>query len=211
MPARRALGCFLALLLLDHTATAGTPSPSEAAKRSAEEMYQAFRRGDLEAFAKFTHPKVIAMMGGTQPMIAVIEKEMASAHKEGFSVLSVAVAAPVQMVKAGSEPHAILPMKMVLKAPGGELRRNRTCSESHLTRARLGLSSTRRSWMRRWSSASSQTSIHSSSSRPRPRRCSWRSSNFCRASSENKACPCLAVPRKMRYSRELCTISHLRR
>ena len=65
-------------------------------------------------------------------MIALIEKGRADMEKEGFRFLSGAVASPTQVVKAGPDLHALLPLTQVMSAPGGEL---------HLAGHLLGVSS----------------------------------------------------------------------
>ena len=100
-------------------------------------MYDAFRKGRLDAFVSYTYPAVVKQMGGKEKMIALLQKGRADMEKEGFRFVSGGVASPVQIVKAGAEIHALLPLTQVLAAPGGEL---------HLTGHVLGISSDGAAW-----------------------------------------------------------------
>ena len=93
----------------------------EAARRDGHAMYEAFRRGRLDEFAAYTYPAVVKQMGGKQKMLEMLEKGLADMAKEGFRFVSGVVLPPTQIVKAGPEFHALLPLKQVMSAPGGEL------------------------------------------------------------------------------------------
>ncbi len=108
--------------LLPARAWAASPAETaEAARREGGAMYEALRLGRLEAFAGYTYPGVVKQMGGKAEMVAVLRKGIADMADQGFRFVSGKVSPPVQIVKAGKEVHALLPMAQVLSAPGGEL------------------------------------------------------------------------------------------
>lgn len=93
----------------------------EAAQRDGNAMYEAFRVGRLDDFATYTYPGLLKLMGGKKKMIALLEKGRADMEKQGFRFVSGVVAAPIALVEAGTELHALLPLNQVLTAPGGAL------------------------------------------------------------------------------------------
>jgi len=94
---------------------------AEAARRDGKAMYDAFRKGRLDEFASYTYPGLIKQAGGKKKMIEVLEKGLADMAREGFRFVSGVVSPPIQIVKAGSEIHALLPLEQVMSAPGGQL------------------------------------------------------------------------------------------
>jgi hypothetical protein len=93
----------------------------EAAKRDGIAMYQAFHSGDLERFAAYTYPGLLKLLGGKQKMIAMLQKETSDMAAEGFRFKSAMVGAPTQLVAAGAQLQAMLPLNQVMTAPGGEM------------------------------------------------------------------------------------------
>jgi hypothetical protein len=109
---------------------AGPPGPlaadvaraaKDAAKRDGDAMYQAFQKGDLERFAAYTYPGIFKLLGGKQKMIALVKKGLSDMAADGVRFKSAAVGAPTQLVAVGTELHAMLPLKQVMTAPGGEV------------------------------------------------------------------------------------------
>ena len=101
----------------------GAPSTemSEAATRDGNAMYEAFRKGHLEEFVSYTYPALVEQMGGKEEMIADLKKGRADMADNGFRFVSGTVAPPIQIVQAGSQLHAVLPLRQILAAPRGEL------------------------------------------------------------------------------------------
>src|SRR4051794_18527634 len=68
-----------AALILASTATRGEPvnGASDAAKRDANAMNQAFVKGDFETFAKYAYPGVLKKMGGKRKLIATLQQGLA--------------------------------------------------------------------------------------------------------------------------------------
>jgi hypothetical protein len=117
------------------SATLAAPVPAgaaDAAQREATRMYQAFIARDLKTFAGFTYPRIVEMAGGRDKMITLVEKGLTHMKDTGLAFKNVVVARPTQIVFDGKETQAILPMKVVMSAPTGEIH-----TESHL----LGVSS----------------------------------------------------------------------
>ena len=94
---------------------------TDAAKRDATRMFDAYRRNDLPTIIKYTYPGLLKVMGGSKQMLVVLGEAVASMKREGYTFRTATAGTPVQTVTAGSELHAIVPLKQILTAPGGEL------------------------------------------------------------------------------------------
>jgi hypothetical protein len=94
---------------------------SQAAKRDATRMYDAYRRNDLVTVLGFTYPGLLRLMGGRAQMLIVLEQGAAAMKDQGYRFRTAKVGEPLQIVTAGRELHAVLPLGQVLEAPGGEL------------------------------------------------------------------------------------------
>jgi hypothetical protein len=93
----------------------------DAAVRDGNAMYEAFRDGDLDRFASYTYSGLIQVLGGKERMLELLRKGEADMAAEGYRFTSGHVAAPTEVLTAGPELHALLPLTQVLTAPGGEL------------------------------------------------------------------------------------------
>jgi len=94
----------------------------ENARRDATAMYDAFVSGDFATFVRYTSPKIVEKAGGSAALVAVVKKGATEMERAGSAPKSATIQPPTQVVAAGDEFHAILPMALVLSAPGGELR-----------------------------------------------------------------------------------------
>jgi hypothetical protein len=113
--------CLLAILVAAGELGAQANASAAAAMRDGNAMYEAFRRGDLERFASYTYPGLLEALGGKEHMIGLLEEGRAKMAAEGFSFTAGQVGAPLKIVEAGAELHALLPLVQTLTAPGGEL------------------------------------------------------------------------------------------
>jgi hypothetical protein len=93
----------------------------EAARRDARAMYDAFHSGDLERFASYTDPGLLKAMGGKQKAIATIEEGRPKMAADGYRFESAEVGEVTQLVEAGAELQAMLPLNQVMTTPVGEV------------------------------------------------------------------------------------------
>ena len=110
-----------AALLLATATSVGADPARDAAVRDGNSMYEAFRDGDLERFASYTYPGLINVLGGRARMLELLRKGQADMAAEGYRFTSGRVTTPAEVVTAGNELHALLPLTQILTAPGGEL------------------------------------------------------------------------------------------
>lgn len=106
---------------------------SEAVKRDANAMNQAFFRGDFETFANYTHPAMIKMAGGKKKLIEVLQKSIADMKAQGYRIVSASAGAPLNMVATGDELQAVVPQQQVIDVPAKQ-------GELHGTSHMLGVS-----------------------------------------------------------------------
>jgi hypothetical protein len=112
---------LLAWLALQLTSLpAASAATSEVtAQIEAQRMMSAFLKGDLEAFAGYTHSNVIKMNGGKHQMLDLLKKGLGEMKKQRVSFESAQVQRPAQVVHAGKELHTVLPMNLVMRKPEG--------------------------------------------------------------------------------------------
>lgn len=93
----------------------------------AKKCTTAFTSGDYDTFAYYTHPRVIAGMGGKTTMINALKNGMAQMKTEGVSFDSVEIGTPKPPQKIGTWLVTLVPQKLFMKLPGGRL-----LQESHM-------------------------------------------------------------------------------
>jgi hypothetical protein len=93
-----------------------------AAKRDGNAMTFALLRRDYETYVSYRHPALIKKAGSKEKLIATLERRRAGLEGDGQRLMSATVGAPIQMVKAGDELHAILPLEeiSVVRGKDGE-------------------------------------------------------------------------------------------
>jgi hypothetical protein len=122
---RRAIvACAQLVALVVSTGARGEPpmSPAAAAKRDANARNLAELTEDFDTFVRYTHPAVVQSLGGRDKFIGWLRKVSASRRAEGYRIVESSAAEPLQIVKAGDELHAVLPLKHVtVREKHGEL------------------------------------------------------------------------------------------
>lgn len=93
----------------------------EVIKQKAEEMAKATLEENYPRLADFTHAKVVDLIGGRNKMIAAAKSALAEMKTKGFTMDSIRVEAPKEVVKGGDDLLAIVPMTLTLKFPDGKI------------------------------------------------------------------------------------------
>ena len=93
-------------------------------KIQATEMAESLMKKDYATLAKYTHPKIVALMGGEESMITVLSDAMDKMKKEGFIFLSCSVGLTPLKAQADTEIHAIVAQTIVMTVPGGTVTSN---------------------------------------------------------------------------------------
>src|SRR5688572_22606519 len=92
-------------------------TPGEAARRDANAMLFASLTKDFETYVTYIHPKMIERMGGKEKLIATLRDGFESMRADGHHFVKASAGAPLQIVKAGDELHAVLPLQEVINVP----------------------------------------------------------------------------------------------
>src|SRR6266496_5217475 len=113
---RMALVFLAALVLVPRSLAADAPSP-EAIRLEAQACADAMLKGNFEAFADFTHPKLVELLGGRQKFIEAIKKGDAEMKAQKTAITGFTTRVPDGVVKGGSDLFAVVPttLSMTIK------------------------------------------------------------------------------------------------
>lgn len=90
-------------------------------KAQAETLNQASIRGDYATAADLTHPKLIEFVGGREQYMAMLNDTRAEMLAEQVQLLSATVDPPTQILEAGNQIHAVVPVTWRMKVTDGVL------------------------------------------------------------------------------------------
>ena len=93
-------------------------------KAQATEMAESLMKEDYITLAKYTHPKVVEMMGGPENMAAIITNMLEEMKAKGFTFKAASVSLTPLKAKAGNQVHAIVTQTIVMGVPGGTVTSN---------------------------------------------------------------------------------------
>ena len=88
----------------------------------AELTAKALLNDDYETLIRFTHPKVIELVGGRDKMISLIKKGKIEMGQQGISFDKVTIGTPTKTVVAGDEIHCLIPQTIYMKVPKGKMK-----------------------------------------------------------------------------------------
>lgn len=92
------------------------PDPKlKAAQEQAQACGDATVKADYGKMADFTHPKLIAILGGRQKMIEGTRKMREKIHQEGVAYLSAKTEAPDALHRSGNVLYCLVPMTYGMK------------------------------------------------------------------------------------------------
>jgi hypothetical protein len=94
---------------------------AERLKEQAAECGKAFVEGDFARLADYTHPSLLAKVGGREGMIAFLKKGVAEMKAEGFEPLSYVNADPSQVLVVGRQTYAVVPGTLKMRMSSGVL------------------------------------------------------------------------------------------
>lgn len=90
-------------------------------KEQANIMAKYLIEKDLSSFLRYTHPKLIAMAGGKEKMIATLEKGFKEMQEEGTGFQKFTVGEPSKVIETNKELQATVPQTIEMKVPNGRL------------------------------------------------------------------------------------------
>lgn len=87
--------------------------------RSADSMMAAFKRKDYETFARYNHPAMMKMMGGSANFVAFIKEQMKSIPDTAIKVIGAADI--LQVVKTANDQQCVVSQQMQMILEGIEI------------------------------------------------------------------------------------------
>lgn len=112
---------LVAILLLTTVCLYGQVN-KQTIKAQAELTTKALMEDDYVTLLKFTHPKVIEMLGGQEVMISLIRKGKVEMEQQGIKIESATFGEASDPVKAGDEIHCLIPQIVTVKVPNGRMK-----------------------------------------------------------------------------------------
>jgi hypothetical protein len=88
-------------------------------KPSAEIMLEAMMKEDYKTLLKYTYPKVVALGGGAEKMVAQIKKSVEEMKNGGMTFRRATLGEVGKIYKAGKELHCVLPETTFMNVKGG--------------------------------------------------------------------------------------------
>lgn len=86
----------------------------------AELKLQAMKEHDLDKRIALTHPNIIAMAGGKESFVSILETERKVFDDQNMKIVRGEFDAPGKIVKAGQELHCLLKQKLIIEFDGAE-------------------------------------------------------------------------------------------
>ena len=112
---------LVTLVLLITTFFSSNAQQEKQIKQAAELMAKATLNGDYKTLTKYTHPKVVKMMGGSEKMITVLSGAINQMKSQGVSFDGATIGEPVKPITVGTELYTVMPQKIVMKANGQKI------------------------------------------------------------------------------------------
>jgi hypothetical protein len=78
-------------------------------------------KGDHAKVVDLTYPKIVEIIGGRDKMRATLETAMKQMKDRGFSIRSLQVEEPAEILTEGNNTFAVVPTTIEMTAPGGKL------------------------------------------------------------------------------------------
>jgi hypothetical protein len=121
---RRLSLTFLAALVFSAPCRAADAPSPESIRAAAQSCADAMLKGDFEAFANFTHPKLIEMFGGRQKFIDTIKKGDAEMKSQKATITSFTVRAPDSTTKGGADLFAVVPTTLAMTIKDSKIKQD---------------------------------------------------------------------------------------
>ncbi len=90
-------------------------------KQQAQSCAKALLASDYDGVVKYTHPRVVSLVGGKEAMVAVLKRGTAQMRADGISFEDASVGTPEEPKKIATWLTSVVPQHIVMKVPGGHL------------------------------------------------------------------------------------------
>jgi hypothetical protein len=90
-------------------------------KKQANDLANAFVKGDYKTLVDHMYPKLVQQMGGKEKMVSMASASMAQVKAQGIVFESATIGEPGKFYKAGTEIHCLVPETIKMKLPNGHV------------------------------------------------------------------------------------------
>ncbi|MBC7936017.1 MAG: hypothetical protein H7Y86_11760 [Rhizobacter sp.] len=113
---------FLCFLATGYTQASLTVKEQQAnAEKQAKILSDHLLKKEYKAFAAFTHPTVVKMMGGIDKMAAYMEQAVAGMKSEGFTFTKISVSTPLKIIEEAKQLQCTITQHIELTHAEGKL------------------------------------------------------------------------------------------
>lgn len=109
------------LLLAALPALARADDVAATIKREAESCAKAHLAYDYDGIVKYTHPRVLALMGGKEAMVGLLKRGTAQLRAQGVELADATIGTPDEPRKIGAWLTCLVPQHLVMKASGSHI------------------------------------------------------------------------------------------
>lgn len=112
---------LLSLLLTVLPALAPAEEMAAVVKREAQACTKALLASDYEGIVRYTHPRIVAGMGGKEEMISLIKRGVAEMKTEGIVIEKATVGSAEDPKPVGDWLISLVSQQIVMRVPQGRL------------------------------------------------------------------------------------------
>jgi len=114
---------FLSLFIMTiaHSQESANGPMDKTILEQADHMGRLFIAKDYAAFIKYTHPAVLAQMGGEEKLLQTVKESFSALEAEGVTFLNVTFTAPSLVVVHDNELQCTLSQAIEMKVVGGTM------------------------------------------------------------------------------------------
>lgn len=99
---------------------------SKAVLLQADEMQKAVITKDYKTVLKYTHPKIVQLMGGPEKGVETLQVQFSAMEKQGVVINDCKFGEPSDLYVVGKELQCTIPQSLEMTIPAGKLVANST-------------------------------------------------------------------------------------
>ncbi len=101
--------------------SANAESSSQNVQRDATAVLKAFHFADLDTVMRYTHPKIISMLGGPKPARETMAKALKSLKSQGMKLKSLSIPHAPRFLRGGKRRFVFVPTLSVFSFDGKKI------------------------------------------------------------------------------------------
>ncbi len=101
-------------------------TPAKAVSAAAEKFNKAVLDRDYATFIRYTHPKIVEMLGGEQKFSEMTEKSAKAMDADGAKFIAITNGEPDKIITKNGELQSTLPQTIEIKIPQGKVKTKTT-------------------------------------------------------------------------------------